>query len=358
MVSIRVLNPADLTGDLFAAWSAIQQANPETDSPYFRPEFTRAVAAVRDDVRVAVLEAGGEPVGFFPFQVGGFGVGKPVGGRLSDFHGLIAKADVAVTSRELLCGCGLRSWAFDHLPISQSAFEGQWIGTGPSHFLDLSRGYEAYVAERRAAKSNEVKDAPYKLRKLERDVGPVRVELDCRDRSVFDALLAWKSEQYKRTGLADVFAFGWTTRLLERIWEERSEAFAGWLSALWANDRLVAAHFAMRSFGTLHSWFPGYDAEFSKYSPGGVLLLEMARLGSAAGVTKFDLGKGEERYKVAFSSGCRTVAEGIAYRGDFSRRADASFRSLRTWLKTGPLGAPVRASAKVLRPMRERLSFQ
>ena len=56
----------------------------------FGPEFTQAVAAVRGDVEVGVLEERGEPVGFFPFQRSRRNVARPVGGKMSDFQGLIA----------------------------------------------------------------------------------------------------------------------------------------------------------------------------------------------------------------------------------------------------------------------------
>lgn len=354
---IRVLRPAELTGDLLAAWSELQRADPETDSPYFRPEFTLAVADIRDDVRIGVVETADGPIGFFPFQASRLGAGRPVSGRLSDYHGLIARTDLGLTAPQLLRACGLRSWSFDHLPASQAIFGGNWIATAESPWLDLSNGFEAYLAERQA-KTADVKGVPAKMRKLERDYGPISIELISDDRAVFQTLLSWKSEQYQRTGLSDVFAYEWTGRLVERIWKDRSESFAGWLSTLRVGDRLVAAHFAMRSFGTLHSWFPGYDPEFSKYSPGSLLLYEMARLGSAAGVTKIDLGKGTERYKLAFANGGRLLAEGTVHRTSLARHVDSSFRSVRTWLKTGPLSRPTQATAKALRPMRERLSFK
>lgn len=357
-VAIRVLKPADLTGDLLAAWSDLQKRDPETDSPYFRPEFTLAVADVRSDVSVAVVEAPDGPAAFFPFQSSRLGSGRPVGGRLSDYHGLIARPGVGLTPGQLLRGCGLRSWSFDHLPASQSTFAGQWVATGESPALDLSQGFESYLADRRAAKAGDVKDVAYKLRKIERDHGPVRVEFSSDDEAAFDTLVAWKSEQYRRTGLSDVFAYDWTARLLRRIWRDRFEAFSGGLSTLYVNDRLVAVHYWMRSFATLHSWFPGYDQEFSKYSPGSLLLYEMARLGSAAGVTKIDLGKGAERYKLAFANQHRLLAEGSITRSRLSRQVDSSWRSLRDWLKAGPLSGPAQASARALRPMRERLSFR
>ena len=78
------------------AWSQIQRDNEELASPYFRPEFTQAVASVRGDVEVAVLEDHGEIVGFFPYQRGRGGVARPVGGRLSDFQGVVARKGVAL----------------------------------------------------------------------------------------------------------------------------------------------------------------------------------------------------------------------------------------------------------------------
>jgi CelD/BcsL family acetyltransferase involved in cellulose biosynthesis len=72
-----------LSGNLVARWSALQLADPEPASPFFRPEFTQAVARVRDGVFVAVVEDGRVPVGFLPFERARLGIGKPVGRHLS-----------------------------------------------------------------------------------------------------------------------------------------------------------------------------------------------------------------------------------------------------------------------------------
>ena len=79
-MNIRLIPAEQLTPEHVAAWADIQRAEAALDSPYFRPEFTQAVAAVRGDVEVGVLEEGGEPVGFFPFQRGRGNVARPVGG--------------------------------------------------------------------------------------------------------------------------------------------------------------------------------------------------------------------------------------------------------------------------------------
>jgi hypothetical protein len=43
------------------------------------------------DVEVAVLIVEGEIVGFFPFQGSRWNIGKPVGGPLCDFQGVIVR---------------------------------------------------------------------------------------------------------------------------------------------------------------------------------------------------------------------------------------------------------------------------
>ena len=53
--------------------------------------------------------------------------------------------------------------------------------------------------------------------------------------------------------------------------------FQGVLSGLYIGEKLVAAHFGMRSRRVLHWWFPAYDPELGKYSPGAQLLLELSR---------------------------------------------------------------------------------
>lgn len=52
----------------FEAWSRLQNSDRTFDSPFFCREFIAAVASVRDDVCVGVMEQSGTIVGLFPFQ--------------------------------------------------------------------------------------------------------------------------------------------------------------------------------------------------------------------------------------------------------------------------------------------------
>src|SRR4051812_45928877 len=86
----EVIAANELDASLVSIWRSIQARNPSFASPYFCPEFTQAVARVQRNVRIAVVVNGARPVGFLPYERSFLGCGKPVGGPLSDFHGIIA----------------------------------------------------------------------------------------------------------------------------------------------------------------------------------------------------------------------------------------------------------------------------
>src|SRR5437773_375447 len=81
----------DLSDADWSLWLEIQRQSAIYGSPYFRPEFTRAAAAVRQDVEIAAIQEHGKTVGFWPFQRGKLSLGRPIGGKMSDFHGPIVR---------------------------------------------------------------------------------------------------------------------------------------------------------------------------------------------------------------------------------------------------------------------------
>jgi CelD/BcsL family acetyltransferase involved in cellulose biosynthesis len=194
-------------------WDELQACNPSLASPCFSRHFAVAAARAIPSVRVAVLEDGGRTVGFFPFQQR-WGAGQPAGGRLSDHHGVIAAPDTRWDWMELLKCCRLSYWQFGDLPASQRPPVNVTAATSPG--LDLSRGYEAYW-NAKVTNGNTLHKLPRLLRKLERDVGPIRFELDSRDPALFDEVIRLKREQCQRTAQLDFFAWGWTRSLVAHI---------------------------------------------------------------------------------------------------------------------------------------------
>ena len=353
----EILRPASLAAVHWQRWSEIQTAEPALESPYFRPEFTQAVAQVRRDVEVAVMFDGSDAIGFFPFQRGPLNIGKPVGGKLSDYHGVIARSGAQVDATELLRACRLAGWDFDHLVTAQPSFEPFATARGESPYLDLSQGYEAYLAQRRAAGCGELKEVARKARKCEREQGAITFELDSGDESVLDLLMQWKSAQFRQNGLADIFAFPWTAALLKKIHRNRSEKFSGLLTVLRLNDKPISILFSMRAAAVVHSWIFAYDKELAPYSPGSILLLKMAEAAEQHGITKIDLGKGSERYKLSMGSAATPLWEGTVGRSSAALWIRSTWRTARDWVGRSPLANVSKVPARAIQPLREWFSM-
>lgn len=337
------LTPPDLT-----AWTAIQEANPSLASPYFRPEFTTAVASVRHDVCVAVIERSGVPVAFFAYQRDWMDIGRPVGGPLSDYQGIIAKRDYNCDAVTLIRACGLREWKFYNLLAAQEPFRRFHQVARHSPVIDLSKGYAAYVEDRRHAGSEQIIVALRKRRKIEREIGPLRFELHSTDRAMLATLMRWKSKQYQELGSVDAFGVPWVVKVVEKIHSMQGKSFAGVLSVLYAADKPIAAHFGMRSKTVWHYWFPAYDPAFAKYSPGIVLLLNMVERASSLGISTIDMGKGDERYKQSLMNRAIPIAQGGVAASRFLQAVRRLRVSVRELLRRGPLDGPAKKAGEIL----------
>ncbi len=356
-MKVSIVPGRQLTAEMCARWDEIQRSNSTLSNPFFRPELTQAVAAVRSDVYVAVIEGDGGIEGFFPYQRQGWSGARPVGGRLSDFQGLIVRSGFECDPRRLLQQCGLSSWRFDHLLPSQAGFQPYMWTYSASPYLDLSQGFAAYEAERRQH-TTEVAATKRRLAKLGREVGPIRLVWRSTDREALQTLMRWKSDQYIRTGLRDLFSFEWIRAFIDDLFERNEPGLAGMLSCLYAGDRLVAAHFGMSSHHVAHWWFPSYDREWSKYSPGRGLIYSMSEHAHEHGITRIDLGKGDEDYKFKMASGVDQVAEGSVDLRLSSRLLGRTWQTTRDWVKKSPLRGPTEVPLRWIRWMRDWLSFR
>ena len=168
----------------------------------------------------------------------------------------------------MLRGCGLAAWYFDHLPAAQTPFEKFSWGRSQSPYLDLSGGFDAYIAQRRNAGSSAIAQVRRKARKIAREVGPLRFELHTSDEQVWQALLKWKTAQHRQTGVLQVLKYPWVVALLQRLRRTQSEKFSGLLSALYAGNQLAAVHLGLKGSNALHIWFPAYNSRLGRYSVG------------------------------------------------------------------------------------------
>ncbi len=357
-MKITIIPASDLTPRHVESWTRFQQESPDLESPFFRPEFTRLVASVRADVEVAILEEDGEPAGFFPFQRRLWGNGIPVGGPMNDFQGVIARRGLSWDADELVRACRLSAWDFDHLLPSQQPFQAYHIASGNSPFMDISAGFAAYQAEQCRDGSRTLRELPRKVRKVEREVGPVRFELRAADREILATLLRWKRDQYRRTRVTDVFAYSWTVQLLERIVGEQKESFTAILASLYFADRLVAIELMLRSYDVLHGWFPAYDPAYGHYSPGKILVFELARAMPSHGLRRYHMGKGEAQHKNSFANGAIPLAAGSVALHPLGRMLRHGWHRTRNVVHRSRLLAPARLLGRWTRPLRGWLAFR
>ena len=321
------LGPVDLR-----RWRDMVRARHQRVSPFLDPAFARAVAVVRPATRVAVTSNDrGEVIGYLAMEKRGRSAAAMLATGLADVQSFVSAPGARLQVTQVLSRTGVSLLTFDHLLAGdEAACEHGWRRTrrARSAVVDLAAGYPAYQAEVRSRSKSLLQSTARKARKLEREHGPVHLEPHVVDHGVLDRLLGWKSSQYRRTGRRDRFADPGNRRLVHDLLDQPvADPFGPAMSVLYAGERVVAAHFGMRSESTLAWWFPAYDPELSAYSPGLVLVTEILRALRAEGLTVLDLGKGDEPYKDRLSNGSIELLEGaVATTGTRGWRHTA-----RTW---------------------------
>jgi CelD/BcsL family acetyltransferase involved in cellulose biosynthesis len=356
---IEVITGRDIDETLWSTWEAIQaSAPPELHNPFFHPGYVTAIGSIRDDVRIGVIEDGGRVVGFFPFELGRWNVARPAGLRLNDYQGVVINNDTEWDPIELMAGCGIAAWDFDHLITVQDQFRSYWGEIEESPIIELEGGFEAYEARRRELGIKQYRDTMRRSRKLSRDVGEYRVEILHGREDILRQMMDWKSKQCALTGTVDYFALGWPARLIETIAGMERGEFSALHSALFVGDRLLASQFYMRSFGVWHFWVMSSDAEFHRYSPGMVLLLEMIKHAAESGAKWIDFGKGMHLFKRHFMTGSISVAAGHVERPSIITSARRLTRASESWARNSALYPLIRLPGRIIKNRQRQKRYE
>jgi CelD/BcsL family acetyltransferase involved in cellulose biosynthesis len=311
-MSVRLYEAGALPNDLLAPWRRLMRSQPGLDNPLLSPTWVKSVAAVHGGIEVAVLLQGGIPFAFLPFERRSR-QGFPVGGSLSDFQGLIASHTSLVEPEALLHECGLTALHYDHLLACEA--EQPWFIPYNARIEDallivLEQGFDAYWRSRCQASLSWTRQIERKRRKLAREVGPLRFVWHDANPASLESLINWKRRQLRTSRFDDMFASTWMRPLLDRLIASEAEECQGVLSTLSAGDHLVAVHFGIRNRHTMVSSIPTHSREFSPYSPGALLHVEIARGASERSIHSIDLGRGMNPLKRALGSSTRKLAIG------------------------------------------------
>ena len=349
-VKANVIRTAQITDEIEIAWAQIRSSHVDYDSPYFSLDFVRAVDQIRSNVEIAVIRSQADQIiGFLPFQRMGHRKAEPVGGRLNDLHGIMSYPGLNFSTPNVLAQCRLKSFQFHSSPSclsdSLSDFVFRYQGT---HQIDLSSGWEPYRAWIRKH-SSTVKRQGQKTRALEK-TGEVEFEFDCLDPDALEELIALKRAKYQRTNTFDILSVKWASELLRKIHLSSTGDLQGILSVIRLDGKMIAGHFGMTSGDMLHYWFPTFDVNFSRYSPGTELILRVAQSAAEKGFTTIDFGYGDDAYKFKF---CNVTTPAICGRVESNpisfQMAKCRFH-VRNSLKDIPSLAPAKAILRTVFP--------
>ncbi len=296
-------------------WRALAAPNGRLTSPYLLPEFADLIDAERGDVRVIIAEENSAPVGYFACHQPDGGVVRPVGAPLSDYQGFVAAPGVSIHPHALLEAAGASALVYDN-----------WTGAAPgrtreragSAVIDLSAGAAAWMETRKGLHKSHFKKIAQRKRKAEREFGEVRIVFGDPLGERYAALKAWKSAQYRASGLVDLFSVRWIDGVLSQTAARAFGPFRGLTASLYLGEELAAVEMGLAAGGVYHSWFPAYDPRFAPVSPGLLLLHGIIEAAEKLGVSRIDLGKGEQAYKAYYTdyeiplSAGRALAPGMA----------------------------------------------
>ncbi|MBN1172119.1 MAG: GNAT family N-acetyltransferase [Micromonosporaceae bacterium] len=351
ITAVRTVPLDQLTREELDAWQELRTANPQLDSPYFHPGFARAVHASGSTVLIAVGRDGAGRVRALLPCHRKRSLLLPAGWPAADFQGPIMAPGSSFPPSMLLTG-GVRRFEFDHLLGGCEGFE-PWVERSMvSPFLDPTGGLDGYLGRISRSGREHLKQARRDRAKAERTYGPVRFEADAVDAAALDRLIELKRAQYAATGVEDYFAPPERRAMLHSLLGTRGDDFAGMLSTLYAGTQLVAAHFGLRSGQVLHWWFPVYDRAFAPLSPGWMLLRETVAAAPALGITRIDLGRGDDDYKRRAKTGQTSVSQGLVTTSVTRRALRAANATLVATLKSSPAGPGLRRVARALRARR------
>jgi CelD/BcsL family acetyltransferase involved in cellulose biosynthesis len=346
-----VIAVSNLDPSLRADWNELRATNPAYASPYFSPEFYEAVAGVTGSARLLIVEEDGRTAAVLPFQRRRLGLAGPIGGPLNDLHGLIADR------HSPRAPATLPVFPLQHAPLGVPAMGARFGETHDFHVMHIADGYAAYELRRQPFAKSAFRALRTRSEKARKQFGPLTHVFDDRSPVAFEQLITWKREQFAATHQISLFDIRWVRELTDRLFATRATALRGQLSTLYFGDRLVAAHFGLRTAKVLHYWFPGYDPMVAELSPGNILLGLMAQCAAAEGCEAVHLGSGSYRYKLEFADRQIAVTSGLAFSTSLAGRAAAgtgrAFTALARALPTSCADLP----GKVFRRIDRHLGF-
>ena len=117
-----------------------------------------------------------------------------------------------------------------------------------------------------------------------------------------ERLFELKRRKYRQTNTADFLGVPGVADFYRQIASSQQLGKIGHLSALLIDHTVVSAHLGFVGRGRFHYIFPAYDAAYARYRPGHLLLNYLVNQATHQGFEAFDLGVGDEAYKISWAT--------------------------------------------------------
>jgi len=278
------------------SWHELQASNPKLYSPYFHPDYTKAVSRLRNDIKIAVLERDNVVIAILPFQ--GHRHVQPVGAPMTDYHGVICRPGFEYSIKDILKPHHIGVYSFDAL-ISEKSIK--TAKTAKSAVIEFPNGSNAWLSAQGSAFTKHQKETRRRLRKASSEIGTPRFIPLSQNLDEFDKLIEWKTTQYANNKLYNVLGVEWTLNLLKSLLKT-SETLRLDMHALYFGDALAAVDTGLSDGTTYHRWIVSYSPKFHTYAPGTQILNHIISASDALGYKRIDHGVGTESFKKYYAT--------------------------------------------------------
>lgn len=305
------IRPAQQVSDTdWNAYHCLRAKQSNFASPFFDPSFAQLINDLRQDVTIATLEDDNGLLAFWPMHLGIGQTARACGGPFFDYNGPIVRQHAKINAIQMLETAGIAEYKTSGMMVCDQVKAGP-ILLCSSQRTDLTAGWSDFLTAQSACHPKFFKNMRRLNRKLEKDFSEVTFQFDNRNRADFDQLIQLKRRQFAQTGRHDVLAPKWVSKMLNALWNGYCAHTKTNFSTLHVDGKMMAAELNLRSGDLLHGWLVAYDPEFSKYSPGNLLLHKMLETMPEQGLVTYDAGIGSEHYKKYFSNQQIPVGSGV-----------------------------------------------